>query len=187
MVGLILGDGSLVKKYEGGGTYFKFAQGDLHVSYLFHVFGLFHKAGLVNISEPSPGTSIIKGQTYHWWAFSTISYNFWNSWYYTWYPTDKKVIPAIIESLLTPVAMAYWFIDDGGWTGIGIHLNTNGFTYEDVIRLAAAVRSRYGLKCTVHSRNRVYIWAGSAQDLIKIVRPFVHHSIGYKLNHPVKK
>ena len=38
MTGLLLGDGVLVKKYKGGGTYLKFAQGEVHLDYLNHVF-----------------------------------------------------------------------------------------------------------------------------------------------------
>jgi len=37
MTGMLLGAGGLVKKYEGGGTYFKYAQGEVHLDYLNHV------------------------------------------------------------------------------------------------------------------------------------------------------
>jgi LAGLIDADG DNA endonuclease family len=35
LVGLLLGDGTLVKKYKGGGTYFKYSQSTVHSEYLF--------------------------------------------------------------------------------------------------------------------------------------------------------
>lgn len=64
MVGLMLGDGTLVKKYAGGSTYFKFAQSVINVEYLQHVFNLFKQAGHVNMEAPSEGKSTIKGKTY---------------------------------------------------------------------------------------------------------------------------
>ena len=62
IIGLLLGDGTLVKKYSGikAGTYFKFAQGEVHYSYLLHVFDLFHKAKLCNMLEPVKGFSFNK-------------------------------------------------------------------------------------------------------------------------------
>ena len=41
LVGFLLGDGTLVKKYTGGGTYFKYSQSIEHSEYLFFVFNLF--------------------------------------------------------------------------------------------------------------------------------------------------
>ncbi len=73
IVGLLLGDGSLVKKYRGGGTYFKFAQGDSHVNYLNHVFDLFKQRGFVKMPTPTMITSVVKGVTHYYWQFSTVS------------------------------------------------------------------------------------------------------------------
>jgi hypothetical protein len=181
MVGLLLGDGTLVKKYEGGATYFKFAQSIIHEDYLFHVFTLFKEQGLVNMLAPSKGQSIIKGITHHWNQFSTKSILEWNSLHANWYAKGVKVIPADIYEQLTPVALAYWFMDDGGWTKTGIHMSTNSFTREDTIRLMKVLQSKYGLKCSIHSRNRIYIWAGSCHDFINFVKPYMHPSMDYKL------
>jgi hypothetical protein len=49
----MLGEGLLVKKYVGGGTYFKFAQSMIHFDYLRHVFDLFISE--VNMRAPSLG------------------------------------------------------------------------------------------------------------------------------------
>lgn len=114
MVGLLLGDGSLVKKYKGGGTYFKFAQGLIHFGYLEHVFSLFKQVGYVEMKAPSMGTSVIKGVTYKWAQFSTKSIKKWNELHSLWYVDKIKVIPTNIQELLTPVSLAYWFMDDGG-------------------------------------------------------------------------
>lgn len=181
MVGLMLGDGTLVKKYAGGSTYFKFAQGLINSGYLNHVFQLFKEAGYVNMPAPSEGKSTIKGKTYTWYAFSTRSIKEWNSLHALWYVDGVKVIPSNIHELLTPVSLAYWHMDDGGWNKPGINLNTNSFTKQEVERLADTLRVKFGLKCSVQSRNRLYIWAGSTRDFCDIIRPFVHPSMVYKI------
>ena len=66
MTGMLLGDGSLVKKYKGGGTYFKFTQSEVHLDYLNHVFSLFKDLGIVLQDAPNKGHSNIKGVVYTW-------------------------------------------------------------------------------------------------------------------------
>lgn len=182
MVGLLLGDGSLVKKYAGGGTYFKFAQSIIHRGYLMHVFQLFQEQGLVNMLTPSKGHSIIAGVTYTWFQFSTKSLVEWNSLYRLFYVDGVKVIPANIVDILTPVSLAYWFMDDGGWTKTGIHLATNNFTPQDTLRMMEVLRYKFGLKCSIHSRNRIYIWNASCPKFIELVKPYIHPDMSYKLS-----
>ncbi len=182
IVGLLLGDGSLIKKYVNGGTYFKFAQSDGHVDYLNHVFNLFKDKGLLNMTKPSKVTSILKNKEYISWQFSTKSIKQWNKLHKIWYLDGIKGIPLNIFETLTPVGLAYWLIDDGGWTGKGIHLATNAFTKEDLLRLIDVLQNKFKLDCSIHSRNRVYIKAKSRKDFINLVEPYVHPSMKYKVN-----
>jgi hypothetical protein len=64
---------------EGGGTYFKFAQGEVHLDYLNHVFSLFKDLGIVLMAAPSQGQSNVKGTVHKWYQFSTQSLSSWNS------------------------------------------------------------------------------------------------------------
>ena len=57
LVGTLLGDACLVRKYKNGGTYYQFKQGDVHLSYLRHVFKLFSSIGWCNMTKPSKGTN----------------------------------------------------------------------------------------------------------------------------------
>lgn len=181
MTGTLLGDRSLVKKYEGGGTYYKFAQSIKHSDYLYHIFDLFKACGYVNMDKPSEGTSVLKGGGVHkWLQFTTKSYSEWNSLKAEWYVNNIKVIPANIK--LTPVRLAYWFMDDGGWNGKAIHLATNSFTREDTLRLMDILKTQYNLKCSLHSRNRIYIWARSCPEFISIVKPYIHSGMSHKLS-----
>ena len=50
IIGHLLADGTLIKYYKDGATYFKFAQSEVHLSNLVHVFSL--NAGLGNRTKP---------------------------------------------------------------------------------------------------------------------------------------
>lgn len=48
------------------------------------------------------------------------------------------------------MAIAHWFMQDGSrQPGQGVFLATNSFTYEDTLRLANLLSSKYGLKTSV--------------------------------------
>ena len=98
-----------------------------------------------------------------------------------WYINGVKVVPKNIYDLLTPISLAYWIMDDGGKSGNGFHFATNAFSVEDVNLLVKVLHGKFGLKCSIHSRNRIYIWASSSLQLANIVRPYVHNSMAYKI------
>jgi hypothetical protein len=74
LFGVILSDGSLVKKYETGGTYLKFAQSIINTGYMMFIFNIFAERGLCNMITPSVCTTRVKGKTYQYLQFSTKSY-----------------------------------------------------------------------------------------------------------------
>ena len=84
--------------------------------------------------------------------------------------------------MLTPISLAYFICDDGGRSGNGFHFATNAFTSSDVKLLANVLQDKFGLKCSIHSRNRIYIWAYSTKQLANITRPYVPNSMAYKIN-----
>lgn len=151
-----------------------------------HVFSLFKDAGLVLMTSPSLGTSFIKGVTYQWYQFSTKSIASWNALHAMWYVNGVKVVPDDIDNILTPVSLEYWLMVDGGWNGNAINLATNSFTREDVERLAFVLNNKFGFKCSVQSRIRLYIWPRSCPAFCDLLRPHVHQSMLYKVTPPKK-
>lgn len=123
----------------------------------------------------------VQGKKYSYLSFSTKSILDWNYLRDLWYPLGKKIIPDNIHDLLTPIALAYWLMGDGGWTNNGIHLATHSFPEADVLRLVEVFTIKYGLKCSVHSGNRIYIWTGSVPSFINIVWSYLWRT---KLTNP---
>jgi ubiquinol-cytochrome c reductase cytochrome b subunit len=94
----------------------------------------------------------------------------------------------IIYYLLSPIALAFWIIDDGYKHGSGLVICTDCFTIDEVIRLINVLMIRYRLNCTLHTENRgnkqyhrIYIRAKSMPLLRSIVIPNMAPSILYKL------
>ena len=68
--------------------------------------------------------------------FSTLSLPCFNYYKDMFYKTENlKIVPLNIHELLTPRGLAYWIMDDGSLQNKGLHLNTYGFTSQDVLKL----------------------------------------------------
>ena len=71
-----------------------------------------------------------------------------------WYPFGKKIIPKDIK--LTSTECLHWFLGDGSG-GSGLVLHTNCFSIEDINILRNGL-SKLGIKTSIQSRNRIYIF-----------------------------
>jgi hypothetical protein len=182
ITGLILSDGTLVKKYQGGGTYFQMAQSIIFKSFIFYVHSLFFTAGFCNMIAPTLKTTNIKGKEYSYYSFNTKSLTDFNKLRELWYPQGIKIIPLNIEELLTPIAIAYWWMGDGGWTNNGVHFATHSYTESEVQLLKSVLTNRYGFKCSIHSNNRIYIYSSSVPAKVDLVRPYFVESMLYKID-----
>ena len=189
LTGVILSDGSLVKKYKNGGTYLQFAQSVINTGYFMSVFNIFANQGLCNITTPSVSIAKVKAKSYQYLTFNTKSLKEWNSLYALWYKDGKKIIPEnkILEEILTPISLAHWHMGDGGWTGKGIHLATNAFSQNDVRRLIEVLNKKFGLNCSWHNTNRIYIPVKSAKEFCKIVYPHMEEGMLFKTNKSIRR
>ena len=109
---------------------------------------------------------------------------------YLWdlfYIDKVKTVPLNIGEILTEVGLAFWIMDDGGKVGNGLKLSTNSFNYSDCTILVKVLYDNFNLKCSIQSAGKdnqfiIYIWKESMPLLRKIVLPYVHPSMKYKLS-----
>ena len=103
------------------------------------------------------------------------SLNFWskslpmlNEFYFSFYLSQclskgkKKVKTVPLDlSLLTPLALAHWVMQDGSrGSAKGLYLCTDSFTLDDVKRLSQYLINKYDIKCSIHKAGknfRIYI------------------------------
>ena len=196
IIGLLLGDGHIQKRKN---SRFIYAQSSLrvhHLNYFKHVFALF-KPYLSKDFIFKDRSFIDKrtNKTYSSVSFATLTLPCFNQYRDLFYDSNnKKIVPASIENILTPIGLAYWIMDDGSIQNSGLHLNTYGFTLEDTIKLKTAIENMFAidegmqtkpLKCSIHKHkkgNRIYIWGESMEFLRNKISRYMHKDMMYKIN-----
>ena len=67
----------------------------------------------------------------------------------------------------------------------GLHLNTYGFTLQEVELLIKVLMNKFELKCSIHMKNnqpRIFIYNKSINTLKSLVISHMHPSMLYKLS-----
>jgi hypothetical protein len=123
LVGTLLGDGCLARhgryhrlhvKHEG--VHRKLAE------YKRDVFSNFVSMPLHEFDQRLGGRSYPAVQ------FATRTHPVFSDWHRRFYGREGKFVPLDIDELLTPVAVAVWFMDDGAADFAGVTLQTHSFT-----------------------------------------------------------
>ena len=98
-----------------------------------------------------------------------------------WYPNGIKIIPESVIQI-KPLALAIWFMDDGSKSKSSYNLYTNGFSSLDTILLKNILYDKYNIKCNIWKNNVLYIKSESKDIFTKLIKPFIHESMEYKLH-----
>jgi len=87
------------------------------------------------------------------WRFSTLSHKILARYYHSFYQNGKKIIPANIESLISPLALAVWFMDDGSRKpyGRGAFLHTQSFSLNDQRKLIRTLKVKFSIEARFSS------------------------------------
>ena len=193
MIGLLLGDGHIQKRSINGNSRFIYGQSSLrlhHLNYFNHVFELF-KPYLSKDFYPKKRSFTDKrsNKIYSSVQFATLSlpcFNYYKDLFYN--SNNLKIVPSNIQNLLSPRGLAYWMMDDGSLQNKGLHLNTYGFTPQDIFLLKTTLENMFGentLKCTIHKHQkgeRIYIWEESMELVRNNISQFMHKDMQYKIN-----
>lgn len=195
MIGALLGDAGVYRTTKSlksnSRLEFSFGQDrEEFASCMTELFGDYAQTKVkpVTFNAVTGGPKVYKS-----YRFKTLSLPVFNYYRDLFYQLDEtsgryiKCIPDNIESLLTPVAMATFVMGDGNYQPVAntVRIYTNGFTHDDVKRLALAMTSRYGIYVGVrHDRKGQYILAIGAKDVAKfreIVTPHMQDSMLHRI------
>lgn len=100
--------------------------------------------------------------------------------YNLFYIDGKKDIPYNLE-LLTPQAMAYWFMDDGSASSnCTISIATCSFSLEGLIRLKQYLLDTYELNTTINKEFKLYFSAESGRKFYQLVQEYIIPEMMYK-------
>lgn len=194
LVGTLLGDASMQAVKANEQSNVKFEQVDRQQDYINHLYEQF-----VDWVGTPPQIRNIQGggaanRKSIW--FKTYKHSCFAFYKNIFYKVDTegkqyKVVPYFIHRLLTPRALAYWYMDDGTAKRnnegkiISCVLNTQGFSYHDQKILAKALGSTFGFQVNIwKDRNswKIAILAPSLTNFIETVKPFILPSFYYKID-----
>ena len=193
--GILLGDAHLSTQ-DCGTTYrLHVNQGIKHKEYVYHLYETFKEFCLLEptIKERSHRTGLCRGKTYQTVAFKTVSTPLFK-FYATLFncnsqpgKTLTKRVPKGIHRWLTPIGLAYWYMDDGsmkGKTSRAVYFNTQGFSLKEVENLCGVLINKF--RCLAKpvekkGQNVIYVSAKSFPNLRDHIYPFLRKEMLYKL------
>lgn len=189
MIGQLLGDAFAYRSSPTANTRIEWSFGALRKEYA---------EFLANMFAPYCNTGVIvKATGAAGFRLKTVSLGLFNDLYDMFYVLNPitgkyiKVVPVMINEVMSPVVLAHLIMGDGNylaWEGT-VRIYTNGFTYEDCVRLAAAI-TNMGIATTVR-KDRIgskgeqqYILAINRPQLDNLrvmVTPHMHKSMLYRV------
>lgn len=190
LIGILLGDGTLRVGGTARNCNFKYDQKITSSSLVNLVYLIF---------EPFVGTPPrirFKNNVEHSLYFRTFRLPqllFYYQQFYTRNDVGKLVrgVPKTICSRLSPISLAFWFMDDGSKTDYGYALHTESFSLSDCQYLQALLEEKFNLKVSIWSDTRpkvdkiyykLYINAESVSIFTNLIKPYIIPCMQYKLH-----
>lgn len=100
--------------------------------------------------------------------------------YNMFYKNGKKDVPEDL-SLLTPRAMAWWFMDDGfAASKCSIAIATCSFSCDGLLRLKKYLKDTYDISVTIQKDFKLYFHAESAVKFYNLIKDYVIDDMKYK-------
>jgi hypothetical protein len=191
IIGSTLGETHLEKRDKGKGTRIIFEQSNKNVEYLMWFHKYLSIRGYCSNKIPKLHIRIKqKGEIFYHYRINSYTYSSLNWIHEMFYNKVEnkyvKIVPLEIENLLTPLALAIWFMDDGSSLGKGARIATNCFTYDEIIFLCEVLKIKYDITATAHKCGKIkgyiiYIHKNSMNLFSRIIKPYLLPSLYYKL------
>lgn len=186
LMGSLLGDAHA--EQHGNGTRICFQQEHFNSQYLIWLHNYISNLGYCSDTTPKITTRLGNGgKMIYISRFKTYTFSSFNWIHTAFYNENIKIVPQNIEEYLSPLALAIWIMDDGGKVSSGLKIATNNFSLNEVEFLAKILRNKYNLKTSIIktgslNQYNLYISKSSMNDLVEIIKPYLHNSMYYKLN-----
>jgi len=195
-VGTLLGDAS-IQTQDNGKTYrLKYSQAiNLHSEYLNHLHEIWSDWVLSEKPRKEKNREMLSFQTISHSELKKLAQLFVIDTQKN--PCRKYITPNLIEDYLSPRALAYWIMDDGGrscynldFERKGFTLNCHSFSKQNVEILCGGLKNRYGVECWSKKNKGKYVVTISGHcdnTILSLIQPFLIPSMLHKIpGFPVK-
>lgn len=98
----------------------------------------------------------------------------------------KTINQSFLDKIHSPIALAYWFMDDGTYIG---NLATNSFSEQEVDLLIKWLKNQWNIDCTKEINKQstiqyiIHIKANSRKRFEELIFPYMVPSMYYKLKY----
>jgi len=166
----LLGDGTLSK--SGKHYRLRIEHNELHKEYVEWKFNFLKRLCVTPIQYISAHSS---------YRFGTVGHPEITSLRYNWYQPSKQIVKQLV---LTPLAIAIWFMDDGTrHRNDTIDISVHNFSPQSIQELQKQLLE-YGVETNVHfdsKGNRLYVRKKSYHNFKTLVTPYIVNCMAYKL------
>ena len=184
LVGSLLGDGTLWQGKAAQNVNFKVEHGLAQRKYVFFKYKIFKE--FVGTSPKLSFRYDFLGKRYpkSWW-FRTFRHPVFMPYFCSFYKSGTRSVPKNIETLLDPLGLAIWIMDDGSSNNhrTALYLNSHGFELEEQLGLCKALRRKFFLSARVHkdgNKHRIYIPVEDTGRLFNLVADYLLPEFLYK-------
>jgi hypothetical protein len=117
--------------------------------------------------------------------FRTITHQVFSEYRNHFYQNGRKAIPiGLLYEQFTAFSLAVWLMDDGGFDGKQLRLNSQSFSKEENELLSQFLRAKFGIETSLNrdkDRFRLRIASVSESRLKRLVESYIIPSMLYKL------
>lgn len=199
LVGTLLGDGNLQSETKGRTWRYRALHKNEHREYLFHKYDV-----LKNLCNTEPHLSEVldtrTNKVYKRWLFNTLvqdSLRYYGKMFYKYDPKTNRFIkdvPIPIEKILTPRAIAYWYMDDGSLKWLGnsnaMRICTESYNDHGVRRLKKALKTIYDIETQLTRKTNQGVLVGyrlainerNSQPFRQLIEPYLIDCMRYKVS-----
>lgn len=101
------------------------------------------------------------------------------------YRTGRKIVPSLVHSELTPLALAIWIMDDGSYNQKRVDISTYSFLEKEIIFLQHCMEQKFGIVMRYFNDRgkgyRMYANQSESKKLVQIIRPYILPCLRYKV------
>lgn len=128
--------------------------------------------------KPDPRT----GKVYKSWRGNSKAHKVFTDIYNLLYPNKVKTLTQeYLDKIDNPIALAYWFMDDGTFSG---NIATDCFTLPEQNLIKQWMKNKWNLSCSIQknlNNYNIHILAESRYDFEQLIFPYIIPSMYYKL------
>ena len=184
--GILLGDAYLSTQDNGKTYRLHIYQNIKHKEYVFHLYEVFKEWCLSKpkVIERTYNSGVHKGKKATMISFKTISSGSLRFYAHNFINTEKKLkltkkVPKLIHRWLTPISLAYWYMDHGSIKdkkSKAIYFNTQNFSFNEVKLLCEILNSKFHLLAKPVKKKdkyQIYISAKSYVTLKNLIYSYL--------------